>query len=206
MYVKQSDAVNLLMSEGARLFESMQAKNHLIADLSKGDDWSFVIKTQTLIESAITSAILAKIGKNELSKALQIMPLVGDGVSKLSFSKDLGLTTSAQRRFVTKMASLRNLMAHNPEYGNFTFDSYIQKLDPNQQKAWQLAIPWFADSQESKQTWHQHSLENPKSVIYIAAFMLIGLLELSATEISVLQRIDELSVATTTELLRGMDL
>ncbi len=89
----------------------MRAKNHLIADLSNGDDWSFVIKTQTLIESVVTHAVLAKIGEDGLRKIFQAMPLIGDEISK-QLLKELGLTTSAQRRFITKMATLRNQLAH----------------------------------------------------------------------------------------------
>lgn len=204
MYINKSDAEYLLRTKFWELLEFLRTKNHLIADHSDGDDWSFVIKTQTLIESAVTNAVLTKIGEDGLRKIFQNMPLVGDTVSKLSFSKDLGLTTSAQRRFITIMASLRNQLAHNPDYAAFTFDSYVLSLDTDRRKEWQQAIPWFAESPDSKKVWTQHTLKNPKSVIYIASFMLIGILELSAAEFSVLKKIDELSIATTTELLRSI--
>lgn len=203
MYLKKSDAKDLLKSQIEALIASLRAKNHLISGLSDGDDWSFVIKTQTLIERAVTQAVLSKIGEERLRKTFQAMPLVGDGVSKLSLSKDLELTTSAQRRFITRMATLRNQLAHDPEYGCFTFDSYTLSLNQDRRKEWQQAMPWFAESPDSKKTWAEHAVKNPKSVIYVACFMLIGLLEVSATEVSILRRIDELSIATTTELLRG---
>jgi hypothetical protein len=205
MYMKKSDAEHL-KSEFTGLLDSIRAKNHLIADHSEGDDWSFVIKTQTLIESAITNAVLSKNGENGLRKTFKSMPLVGDGASKLNFSKELGITTSAQRRFITTMASLRNQLAHNPDYGEFTFDAYINGLNQNQRKEWQQAIPWFSEYPDSKDVWAQNSLKAPKSVIYTSAFMLIALLELSSTELAVLRRIEELSIATTTELLRGISL
>lgn len=203
MYLKKSDADDLLKSNFETLIASLRAKNHLIADLTDGDDWSFVIKTQTLVERAVTHAVLSKIGEDALRKTFQALPLVGDAVSKLSLSKDLELTTSAQRRFVTRMANLRNQLAHDPDFGAFAFDSYIISLNRDQKKEWQQAIPWFAESPDSRQTWAEHAVENPKSVIYVASFILVALLELGATEASVLRRFDELSIATTTELLRG---
>ncbi|HCE93311.1 MAG: hypothetical protein A2Z90_03975 [Burkholderiales bacterium GWA2_64_37] len=203
MYLKKSEANDLLQSNFQALVTSLQAKNHLIADLSDGDDWSFVIKVQTLIERAVTDALLYKIGNHGLSKTLLAMPLVGESVSKLSLSKDLDITTSAQRRFITTMASLRNRLAHDPDYGTFNFDSYIVNLTVEQKAGWKRSIPWFAVSPDSMQTWSEHALSSPKAVIYVATFMLVGLMELSATEASVLRQVEELSVATTTELLRG---
>ena len=202
MYVKKSDAENLLKNELTGLLDSIRAKNHLIAYHSEGDDWSFVIKTQTLIESAVTNAVLSKIGENGLQKIFKSMPLVGDGASKLNFSKELDITTSAQRRFITTLASLRNQLAHNPDYGDFTFDSYISGLNNNQRKEWQQAIHWFSDSPSSKDIWAQNSLKTPKPIIYTSAIILIAILELNSTEISVLRRINELSIETTTDFLR----
>lgn len=203
MYLKKSEAHDLLQSNFQALVTSLQAKNHLIADLSNGDDWSFVIKVQTLIERAVTNAVLCKIGNDGLSNTFQSMPLVGESVSKLSLSRDLDITTSAQRRFITTMATLRNRLAHDPDYGTFNFDSYIVGLNSDQKKGWKHSIPWFAVSPDSIKTWSEHALSSPKSVIYVATFMLVGLMELSAVEASVLRQVDELSVATTTELLRG---
>lgn len=202
MYIKKSDANLVLKSNVEALIESLKTKNAKIGNLSDGDDWSFVIKVQTLIESTITNALLAKIGEDGLSKTLQVMPLVGDQVSKLSLSKDLEITTSAQRRFITRMASLRNQLAHDPKHDGFTFGAYIFNFDKNQRKEWKLAIPWFSETPEFRNTWAQYSLEYPKPVIHLASFVLIALLETSASEASVLRQVDKLSIATTTELLR----
>jgi len=139
-----------------------------------------------LVERAVTDAVLSKIGNDGLRKTLQTMPLVGESVSKLSLSKDSDITTKAQRRFIKTMASLRNRLAHDPEYGAFDFDSYITSLTGEQKGVWKRSIPWFAESPESILTWSEHALNSPKAVIHVATFMLVGLMELNATDASVL--------------------
>lgn len=203
MYVKKSEARNLLQSGFDEYFDNLRTKNDRIFELTDGDDWSFVIKTQTMIESALTNAVLANIGEEKLRKTFQVMPLVGE-VSKLTISKDLGVTTSEQRRFITTMASLRNRLAHNPEDGEFTFAEYLASLNSDQRKSWQQSIPWFAESPEARQEWGEPVLKSAKVVIYIAATTLVALLDLSAANKSILKQIHERSIATTTELLSAL--
>jgi hypothetical protein len=135
-------------------------KNDFLSELQGGDDWSFVIKAQALVEGSVTQAVLAHLGDNRLAKIVEVMPLVGAEVSKLAVAKELELLTAPQRRFANKMAALRNRLAHRADQASFSFEHHIASLDRNQRKEWQTSIPWFAED-DSKEFWGSHSLRAP---------------------------------------------
>jgi hypothetical protein len=160
MYLRQKDAKDLLKSGKHELFRLVSEKNDFLNELQGGDDWSFVIKAQALVEGSVTQAVLAHLGDNRLAKIVEVMPLVGAEVSKLAVAKELELLTAPQRRFANKMAALRNRLAHRADQASFSFEHHIASLDRNQRKEWQTSIPWFAED-DSKEFWGSHSLRAP---------------------------------------------
>lgn len=201
MYLHQEDAKDLLKTGKQELLRLVSEKNDFLSELRDGDDWSFVIKAQALVEGSVTQAVLAHLGDNRLAKIIEVMPLVGGEVSKLAIAKELELLTTPQRRFVNKMAALRNRLAHRVDQASFSFERHIASLDKHQQKEWRASIAWFAED-DSKEFWGSYSLKTPRSVIYLSTFMLTALLAVDGNQKEINRNIEKLSIKTTSELLQ----
>jgi hypothetical protein len=204
MYVRKGDANKLLKGTIRQIFTSFEEKQTYLNALWDDDDWAFVIKAQALIEDAITGAILAHAGEENLRKTVIAMPLVGE-VSKLDLSKDLGILDASQRRFVKRLAALRNKLAHRPDHVSFSFDGYVSSLSKDERRDWKESIPWFDNSEKSGRKWGEIALKNPRAAIYIATFILASLLELGGSEKQFMRNIQNLSERTMRELLGTND-
>lgn len=201
MYLRQEDAKDLLKTGKQELLRLVSEKNDFLSELRDGDDWSFVIKAQALVEGSVTQAVLAHLGDSRLAKIIEVMPLVGGEVSKLAIAKELELLTTPQRRFINKMAALRNRLAHRVDQASFSFEHHIASLDKHQQKEWRASIAWFAED-DSEEFWGSHSLKTPRPVIYLSTFMLTALLAIDGNQKEINRNIERLATKTTSELLQ----
>jgi hypothetical protein len=201
MYLNKRDADNLLKSHTEDLINSLKHKQDFLAKLGAGDDWSFVIKAQTLIEEALTNMLVSHIGEPRLTRHVRSLPLIGEPVSKLALGKDLDLVSKPQRRFIQTLANLRNQLAHQPEHTTFTFQSYFSSLSKERTSEWQRSIPWFAVDDLDKNVWFKLTLAQPRATLHVATFQLLAELLVDVLEKELLRNIDDLAKVTTTELL-----
>ncbi len=201
MYLQRDQADALLQESLATVKDWIHGHLSFVTELLQGDDWSFVIKTQALLEACITEAVLVRLGDNRIKKTVENLPLVGDEASKLQFAKDLGLLDGAQRRFIKRMAALRNRLAHRVEYVSFKFPDYVASLDRDGIKDWQDSIVWFGQEPNSRQQWREISMKQPRSAVLMAAFLIAALLAIEDNQANLLRAIDAASEKTTTELL-----
>lgn len=171
----------------------------------EGDDWSFVIKAQALVETCVTQAIITRLGDERIQKTVETMPLVGEEVSKLKFAKDIQVMDANQRRFAKRLAALRNRLAHRIEYVNFSFSEYIESLDKNGRNDWQESIVWFGTDAASHQQWLQMALKQPRFAVAMGVFMLAAVLAVEDNQTSLMRSIDIASSEATSELLRSLD-
>ncbi|MEA9712892.1 hypothetical protein [Xanthomonas campestris] len=150
----------------------------------QGDsDWSFVIKVQTLVETSLTEGLVRWIGELKIKRFLDRLPLSDEEVGKLALAKDLGILDSRQRQFVRRLAQLRNNLAHRADHADFSLPQYISNFDSQKRAAWQQAICWFSESgDESRTYWREAALNQPRLAIWLATYMLVALINLSATE------------------------
>ena len=206
MYLHRDQAYELLQAHKQGLLTSLRGSHSFLNQLLDGDDWSFVIKAQVLIEGSVTQAVLAQIGDERLKKTIDLMPLTGDKVSKLGLTRDLGLLTKNQRRFVKRMASLRNLLAHRVENVDFTFEGYVASLDTSVRRDWQESIVWFTDTSQSREVWFRLAIEHARAVIYLGTFLLVATLAVNGSEKEALREIGIAAETTTRELLDSLPL
>ena len=63
MYLHRDQADELLQGHLQGLLSSLQGHQSFLNQLLDGDDWSFVIKAQALVEGFVTQAVLAHISE-----------------------------------------------------------------------------------------------------------------------------------------------
>lgn len=200
MPLYREQAENLLKELKSHLFKGLFDRLDFIKRLESDDDWSFVIKMQALIEAAVTEAVVARTGEEKLKRVIKRLPLVDDEIGKLTIGRDLGLLTKPQRRFVQKMAALRNQLAHRVESVDFTFPEYLATLECAALRDWKESVAWFRGIHEAPEFWLDAAAEQPRVAIILAVFLLVGLLHVSAVEDGASRKINAAALQTTEEL------
>ena len=84
--------------------------------LKAEDDWSFVIKSHALIEAACAEFLTARFGDYELLEVFSRLELSNKRTGKIAFLKELSLLNDDERRFVTELSELRNVLATSPRF------------------------------------------------------------------------------------------
>jgi len=100
--------------------------------LKDEDDWSFVVKLESLIESACTY-LLVKATNPALEEIFSRLEIASKSTGKIAFIKSLNLLDEPERAFIRAIAELRNTLVHDVRnVASFSFPKYIEGLD-NQQ-------------------------------------------------------------------------
>lgn len=90
-----------------------------------GDDWSFVIKTCALVETALTDFLVRTVNVPLLESEFRGQPLR----SKLKWARKLGALSGERMNFVERLLELRNGLAHQIRaIPSFTLATYLDEL------------------------------------------------------------------------------
>ena len=200
MPLYRDEAEQLLRGQFTEYFDGLEEQLLALKKLLDDDDWSFVIKTQALIEACVTNVLITHIGDERLKKTVELLPLADEEVGKLAMAKSLGLITSPQRRFIKRMAALRNKLAHRVDHISFTFEEYVLNLDASSLKDWKLSLSWHSIEGDSYEYWLSTAEKQPKLAIMLATFLLAANLLLTATETDSKRKINAASLRTAEEL------
>jgi hypothetical protein len=105
MYVTPEQAEKLVKDFTERASAEYKEKFDFLCKLLQDDDWSFVIKAHSLIESLVTELIISRTDDN-LKEIIERIPLHGEIVSKINISKKYELIPSEQRLFLKKISEI----------------------------------------------------------------------------------------------------
>lgn len=152
------------------------------ARLLKEDDWSFVIKLNALFEAACAHALVTRLTAPELIDQFARLELADRDRGKVKFLSTLGCISNEQATFLTRLAELRNALAHNVSQVSFTFDGYVAGMDSNQRR--QLAKVFGHGCNDpipiegKKIPLAKFAAENTKLVIWLSAAEILACLYL----------------------------
>jgi hypothetical protein len=201
MYLYKEEAQKLMRKLALSSIDLLEEKLKFLLDLLKENDWTFVIKSHALIETAVTQMVIEHLGKTELTKIVELLPLSDNRTGKIAVAKQLNLLDDKQRRFVKFFSELRNSLVHRLDNLDFNFEKYVSSLDPNQKRSLKDSVPWFADEEVSRREWEAIVEDNPRVGIYMALHCLVAHCVLMSQQSSALREIDEVAIRTTSELL-----
>lgn len=117
----------------AALEEAFGLPKGFIDGLKNDDDWSLVIKSHALIESACSDMLCHYFGKYELADIFSQLEMSNKRTGKIAFISALGLLSKKERRFISELSELRNLIVHNASNTVFSLQSYIHGLSKEKQ-------------------------------------------------------------------------
>ena len=91
--------------------------------LLEQSDWAFVVKAQAILETAVTTLLVAQLGKPELGDFIAEDMEMSQRIKMLSA---LNLCSPAQREMMRRLSSLRNKLAHTAHGTLFSFHEYLK--------------------------------------------------------------------------------
>jgi len=181
MYVTPEQAEKINEESLEEINKDYSEKLDFLKKLLTDDDWSFIIKSHSLIESLVTELIINKIDEKKLKRVIERIPLHGEIVSKISISKTYELIPADQIKFLKNISEIRNNIVHKFENINFTFEKYLSNLDKNQKKNWKNSLVWKGMNEQFKEKIKQVAFQSPKTAIWltISNFVNYALLEIN---------------------------
>lgn len=99
-----------------------------IDNLINEDDWSLVIKSHALLESACADMLCHQFGKYELADIFAQMDMSNKKYGKIAFISALNLLSKSERRFISELSELRNRLVHNASNVRFSLSNYFSSL------------------------------------------------------------------------------
>ncbi len=112
----------------AALEEAFGIPNGYIDSLKNDDDWSLIIKSHALIESATANMLCHYFGKPELADVFARLEMSNKCSGKAAFISALKLLGKKERRFLSDLSELRNLVVHNASNVKFCIRTYLESL------------------------------------------------------------------------------
>jgi hypothetical protein len=168
--------------------------------LREDDDWSFVIKTNTLLESALTLLLADILGRTE-EAFLHVLAEV-DFSLKIKMTSALDIFDSSQRTIMWALLKLRNELAHNIQSVEFTFEHHLSNKDRAQDFAKKFGAVWKEtfDISGHAVTRGKFVLENPRLSIWVGVLYILGDLHITL-ELNNLRRQSEAQRLTFASLM-----
>ena len=145
MYLRKDDAKALLKQFDDAIKKDILDSIKILGGLAEDSDWTFVIKSHSLVESLINDLLISRIGEAELQKTIKMLPLHDNKTSKVHILKSYNLLDKEALFFIRKFSELRNSIIHSFASSNFNFTEYFAGLDKNQKKVWLKTVTWYSD-------------------------------------------------------------
>ncbi len=150
-------------------------------DLKAEDDWSFIIKSHALIEAACAELLTEYVGSRELLDPFSRLELSNKRSGKIAFLKSLNLLNEDERRFVSALSELRNILVHNVKNTVFDLSSHISSSDAKQRSSFAKSFGYAFLSEESHSDFQDDLdavLRDPKDTVWRGLKFMLAVISL----------------------------
>lgn len=156
-----------------RTFEnSLGLPQKFFDKLLNEDDWSFIIKCHTLIESALSDK-LSELLDDRLNPIFKKMGLGNKETGKILFAQHLNIIDKSQTNFIRKFSELRNTLVHDISNTSFQISNFPNIYNKSKMNSFIDGIIHFTKTDKEKQSWKVYARENIKLSIWISTIFLI---------------------------------
>lgn len=172
--------MNLLeeINEGIKNLErELDVREDFFVSLKEVDDWTFIIKLHSLMESAITYLLVNYDNLKGAEEFLSRIELSNINTGKIALAKQLGLLSVPEITYIRSLSTLRNTLIHDVKNVNFEFQQYLKGLDKNQKKNFfknysGILFDVGFNGEMLKKKIRRMSESEPKIFIWIGAMMI----------------------------------
>jgi len=103
-------------------FETVYAEN----------DWSFVIKIHSLLESVSSSLLQYHLKEPAIGEIVSRLEMSNSKTGRVAFLNAMNLVNDCDRKYIYALSQLRNNLVHRVENLSFTFKEWTDKMDKTQ--------------------------------------------------------------------------
>ncbi|MGG6463221.1 hypothetical protein [Solilutibacter silvestris] len=163
-------------------------------NLKSEDDWSFIIKSHALIEASCSQLLTEKFENRELLDVFSRLELGDKQSGKIAFIKSLELLESPERRFISSLSELRNMLVHNVRFTNFDISTYVHGLDKQQKKSFvqNFGYAYLPEKEdEDYESDFQTIIKKPKETIWKGLKLVLAILSLQIESIELKRQMDQ---------------
>jgi hypothetical protein len=96
--------------------------------LDEPDDWSFVIKLASFVETALSHVLTEAIGRVELDQLIASLQMTDDRRGKLGLAKRLYLIDTHRVKFFKVVARMRNGFVHDVRGVDLRIETWVNSL------------------------------------------------------------------------------
>lgn len=150
-------------------------------DLKAEDDWSFIIKSHALIEAACAELLTEYVGSRELLDPFSRLELSNKRAGKIAFLKSLNLLNEDERRFVSALSELRNILVHNVSNTAFDLSGHVASLNTQQRRSFAKSFCYAFLSEETHPDFPDDLskvLNDPKDALWRALKFMLAIISL----------------------------
>lgn len=182
----------------SNLEKELELPDKFFIQLVNEDDWSFVIKAHSLLESAINYLLEHHFDDQRLIKVLSALPLGHKKTGKLAFVASLKLLESDDIRFISSFSQIRNRLIHQLKNVTFEFKEHVSSLRGGELNEFVNTYGYgWADRINVKGKFiskRQFISENPKISVYFTLLHLLAFIYLKKETILLKRQSTELQL------------
>jgi hypothetical protein len=169
-----------------------------VADLPHETDWTFIVKLGAIAEAALNEVIQTAVADERLHPTVSRLRLRGpDG--KLALAKDLELLSVSERRFIERVAQLRNSAVHDVHSFSLTFASLLDGMKSNEEPQFWRDLLGVAVDDRKLPSDTTRFRDPAKFLVWIALARFLGRLHMNKKLLSMTRAQEELKRQHDTE-------
>jgi hypothetical protein len=149
-----------------QLERALGLPDRFVVDLADADDWSFIIKAQSLLEAALTQLLAAAVGQPALNDVMSKLNVRG-ATGKLAFVGALEIAETAHLRFIEKLMVLRNRLVHNVLQVTFDLARYFADGSGRDDGLEQSLFMLPTAPAEIVDSWRKELATRPKPLVWL---------------------------------------
>ena len=123
-----------MMENVEELERYLGLKEGFFQNLQSEDDWSLIVKLNSLIESGCSAMLSEALGKPELLDALAQVQMGTPKNGKLAFIAALKLLSPQEQKYIETLGWLRNRFVHNVASTQKTIEHVLAEMKPQRRK------------------------------------------------------------------------
>jgi hypothetical protein len=172
------DNIDVFLEAGKKL----NIPKEVFSNLWNDDDWSFIIKSHSIVEASLANKLSETIQNPQLNKHIYKLNINGS-TGKLSIAKEFGIISKDTEKFIKALSSIRNDFVHSIDSLNKTISQYLNGMNQEHKKNFindiflchkiNFNISNYLDYYDDKISKEENFLKNPKLFIYISMNMLV---------------------------------
>ena len=155
-----------------KLLSELSLSKDFLTHLDQDDDWSFIVKTHSLMEIAISYS-LQKNFRSELADVFNKIDMNNKSYGKMVFVRKLGLIEKKLCDFIDLLSEMRNDFVHDIKKIELGIDGYLLQLKSNKSDRYSRWVETLGASLPAQIQMRDNIIPREEFVVTIARSIIL---------------------------------